>query len=62
MLHLKHGVMVIAGADDVTVALQRLEDQFQCSFADVGAVTLPDGRQDVQDVATLLRICTCGRK
>lgn len=54
---LKGSVMAVAGADDVTVALQRFEDQLQRSFAHVEAVALPDRRQDVQDVATLLRIC-----
>ena len=60
-LHLKHSVMVIAGANDVTVALQRLEDQLQRRLAHVEAVALPDRREDVQDVAALLRVCTHGR-
>lgn len=46
--------MVVTGADDVTAALQRFEDQLQSCFAHVEAVSLPGCRQDVQDVATLL--------
>lgn len=49
--------MVFTHADDVTVALQRLEDQLQCRFAHVKAVALPDCGQDVQDVATFLSVC-----
>lgn len=49
--------MVFAHADDVTATLQRLEDQLQCRFAHVKAVTLPDCGQDVQDMATFLCIC-----
>lgn len=60
-LPLKHSVMVIAGANDVTVALQRLEDQLQRRLSHIEAVALPDRREDVQDVAALLRICTHGR-
>lgn len=62
VLHLKHSVMAIARADDVTVALQWLEDQLQRRLAHVEAVALPDCRQDVQDVATLLRIWAHRRK
>ena len=54
---LKRSVMALAGADDVTVALQRLEDELQNCFAHIEAVALPDSRQDVQDVASFLRNC-----
>lgn len=46
--------MVLTHADDVTATLQRLEDQLQCRFANVEAVTLPDCGQDVQDMATFV--------
>lgn len=51
------GVVAVAGADDVTVALERLEDELQSGAAHVEAVPLPDCRQDVQDVAALLHVC-----
>lgn len=54
--------MAVAGADDVAVALQGVEDELQRGFAHVEAVALPDCRQDVQDVATLLSIYEHGRK
>lgn len=36
------GVVAVAGADDVTVALERLEDELQSGAAHVEAVPLPD--------------------
>lgn len=59
---LKRGVMVFAGADDVAVALQGLEDQLQGGLAHVQAVALSDRGQDVQDVAALLCIYEHRRK
>lgn len=60
VMGLKHSVMVVTSADDVTAALQRFEDQLQSCFAHVEAVPLPDRGQDVQDVATLL--CVYGHR
>lgn len=49
--------MVVAGADDVTAALQWFEDQLQRCFGNVEALPLPHRRQNVQDVAAFLCIC-----
>ena len=59
---LKHRVIVVPGADDVTVALQGFEDQLQRRFAQVEAVAMPGSGQDVQDVDTFLCICRHRRK
>lgn len=56
VLELECSVMVIAGADDFTVALQWFEDLLQRRLAHVEAVAMPDRRQDVQDVATFIHI------
>lgn len=61
-LVLKRREVAVAGADDVAVALQHLQDQIQSRPGHVEAVALPDRRQDVQDVATLLCICGAQRR
>jgi len=45
-----------AGANYVAIALQRVEDELQGYFADVGAVAMPHRRQDVEHMDALLCI------